>query len=130
MRIILFRLSDKKSETKNNENAIKDIYERISRLEKNNINDAHVEINDNNENKTKKIFNYDTNISEQKENDLLNSKIIKCKSNSTNKPLFSIQKLDGPKDSSVKEKKKYKKRGRVKELKKRRFQSPIPNPHF
>ena len=119
--------TEKKSETKNNENVIKDIYERISRIEKNNINDAQVEINDNNENKKKKIINYDnkfeTNINEQKENDLLNSKIIKSKSNSRNKPLFSIQKLDGQKDSNGKEKKTYKKRGREKKLKNRRFHS-------
>ena len=116
--------TDKKSETKNNENVIKDIYESISMLEKNNINDAHVEINDYNENKTKKNDNkFETNINEHKENDLLNSKIIKCKSNSTNKPLFSIQKLDGPKDSNIKEKKPFQKRGRVKKLKNRRFHS-------
>ena len=118
--------TDKKYERKNNENVIKDVYESINRSEKNNINDAHVEINDNNENKKNKILNYDnkneTNIKEQKENDLLNSK----KSNSINKPLFSIQKLDGPNQSydfNFKEKKTYRKRGRVKKLKNRRFHS-------
>ena len=119
--------TDKISERKKNENVIKNVYENINKSKKNNINDAQVEINDNNENKKKKIINYDnkfeTNINEQKENDLLNSKIIKCNTNNRNKPLFSIEKLDDSKDGNIKEKKPFKKRGRPKKLKNRRFHS-------
>ena len=99
----------------------------IYKSEINNINDK--EIIDNNE-KKKKIINYDnkfeTNINEQKENDLLNSKTIKFKSNNKNKPLFSIQKFDGLNqsyDCNIKEKKSFRKRGRPKKLINRRFHS-------
>ena len=109
--------NDEKSKSKKNENAIKNVYESINKSEVNNINNAQVMINDKNKNEKKKIINYDnkfeTNINEQKKNDLLNSKMDKLKSNNKNKIMFSTQLLDGknqPYDCNMEEKKSSKKK--------------------
>ena len=120
--------NDVKCENKDNENVNKNSNGSINKSEKNNINDAQVEIIDINVNEKKKNINYnnefENNINEPKENDLLDSKIIKSKSN--NKNLFSIQKLDGPNDCNIigqKSLSKKRKRGRIKKSKDRRFHS-------
>ena len=120
--------NDVKCENKDNENVNINSNGSINNSEKNNINDAKVEINDINVNEKKKNINFDNefenNINEQKENDLLDSKIIKSKSN--NKNLFSIEKLDGPNDCNIigqKSLSKKRKRGRIKKSKDRRFHS-------
>ena len=107
---------DEKYKSKNNGNVIKDVYESLNKSENN---------------EKKKIFNYDnkfeTNINEQKKNDLLNSKMAKLKSNNKNKVIFSTQLLDGqnqPYDCNMEEKKSSKKkRGRPKKSNDNRFHS-------
>ena len=120
--------NDVKCENKDNKNVSKNSNGSINKFEKNNINDAQVEVNDINVNEKKKNINYnnefENNINEPKENDLLDSKIIESKSN--NKNLFSIQKLDGPNDCNIigqKSLSKKRKRGRIKKSKDRRFHS-------
>ena len=107
---------DEKYKSKNNGNVIKDVYESLNKSENN---------------EKKKIINYDnkfeTNINEQKKNDLLNSKMAKLKSNNKNKIMFSTQLLDGqnqPYDCNMEEKKSSKKkRGRPKKSNDNRFHS-------
>ena len=113
--------NDEKSKSKNHKSVIKEVYKSINKSERNNIK---------NENEKKKNINYDnnfqTNINDRKENDLLNSKMTKIKLNNKNKVMFLTQILDGqnqPYDCNIKEKKSLKKRGRVKLSHDNRFHS-------
>ncbi len=113
--------NDEKSKSKNNKSVIKDVYKRLNKSERNNIK---------NENEKKKNINYDnnfqTNINDLKENDLLNSKITKLKLDNKNKVMFLTQILDWknqPYDCNSREKKSSKKRGRAKKSNDNRFHS-------